>query len=91
MVQNRGLGLGLFVRFRRKELHRLVQWKMMGEGTYVLGIEPANCGVEGRESERRAGTLQFLEPGEERAFEVQIGVAQGEEEMAGIIARHRLR
>jgi hypothetical protein len=89
-LENRTLSLGLLVRFRHKELRRLVEWKMMREGTYVMGIEPANCGVGGRESERRAGTLEFLDPEEERSFEVQIGVADGEAEIAAVVSRHRL-
>ncbi len=44
-------------------LPRLVQWKMPGAGAHVLGIEPANCYVEGRTEERRKGRLQILEPG----------------------------
>ncbi|HTO93305.1 MAG TPA: aldose 1-epimerase family protein [Bacteroidota bacterium] len=90
LLENRPLALGLLVRQRRKELPRLIQWKMMGEGTYVLGIEPANCGVLGRESERRAGTLEFLDPGEERRFEVQISVVDGEKEIASAISTNRL-
>lgn len=90
LLENRALSLGLCVRFRHRELRRLVEWKMMGEGTYVMGIEPANCGVEGRESERRAGTLEFLDPREERRFEVQIGVVDGEEQIAEVISRYRL-
>ena len=90
LLENKALSLGLFVRFRRKELRRLVEWKMMGQGTYVMGIEPANCGVGGRESERAGGTLEHLEPEEERTFEVQIGVADGAEEIAAVISRHRL-
>jgi len=42
----------------------LVQWKMPGEGTHVLGIEPANCHVEGRAAERERGTLVMLAPGQ---------------------------
>ncbi len=91
LLENRALSLGLLVRFRRRELHRLAQWKMMGEGTYVLGIEPANCGVEGREAEKRAGTLEFLDAGEERSFEVQIGVIDGEKEIQSVIAENRLQ
>lgn len=37
------------------------QWKMMGTGDYVLGIEPGNCLVSGRRSEREAGRLLMLE------------------------------
>ncbi|MBN1807859.1 MAG: aldose 1-epimerase family protein [Planctomycetes bacterium] len=45
-------------------LSELVQWKMMGPGEYVMGLEPANCRVSGRSGERDAGRLRFLEPGE---------------------------
>lgn len=57
-----------------KGLNRLVQWKQMGEGVYVLGIEPSNCHVEGRAQERQRGTLQFIEPGESRSYRVEIGI-----------------
>ena len=47
-----------------RSLPLLVQWKMPGEGTHVLGIEPANCHVEGRAAERERGTLVMLAPGQ---------------------------
>jgi hypothetical protein len=90
LLENGRLGLALMVRFRPGELRRLAEWKMMAEGTYVVGIEPANCGVEGRDAERRAGTLEFIEPGEERHFEVQIEVVDGAENIASAIARNGL-
>ena len=90
LLENGRLGLALMVRFRPGQLRRLVEWKMMAEGSYVVGLEPANCGVEGRDAERRAGTLEFLEPGEERHFEVQIEVIDGAEKIASAIARNRL-
>jgi Domain of unknown function (DUF4432) len=68
--------LSLSVRFQKATLPNLIQWKMMGQGAYVLGLEPANCSVEGRSRERERGTLQFLEPGERRAFQVEIAVAE---------------
>ena len=69
---NPRLGLKLTVRFRKAELPNLVQWKMMGYGAYVLGLEPANCLVEGRSKERARGSLQFIEPGERREFSLEI-------------------
>jgi hypothetical protein len=77
MLANRKLGLGVFAHYRQKELPRFIQWKMVGEGEYVLGFEPANCLVQGRAKERERGTLQFLEPGEEKRFLVHIGVLDG--------------
>jgi hypothetical protein len=77
VLANRRLGLGVFAQYRQKELPRFIQWKMVAEGEYVLGFEPANCLVEGRAKERERGTLQFLEPGETREFLVHIGVLDG--------------
>lgn len=68
--------LGLRVRFQKETLPNLVQWKMMGEGTYVLGLEPANCRTDGRSQERTHGTLQILEPNEVREFNVEIEVIE---------------
>jgi hypothetical protein len=59
------------------QLPRLVQWKMPGAGLHVLGIEPANCYVEGRAVERARGTLQMLEPGEARHYDLALEVLPG--------------
>ena len=84
-IVNRKFGregaLGVYVKFRKSELHRFIEWKMMGEGTYVVGMEPANCLVHGRAKERERGTLQFINPGETREFHVEIGVLSGSEEI----------
>jgi len=76
-----GRGLGVYVRYRQAELPRFTQWKMVGAGEYVTGLEPANCGVEGRAKDRAEGLLQFLEPGEERSYHVEVGVLDGAEEI----------
>jgi hypothetical protein len=83
--------LGLFVRYRQKELPRYVEWKMMGEGEYVVGMEPANCGVGGRAEERAAGTLQFLQGGEHRDFLLTIGVIEGEDALEAFAETHHLK
>ena len=77
---NRARKLGLHVRFQKATLPNLVQWKMMQQGTYVLGLEPANCRVGGRSQERAHGTLQILQPGEVREFLVEIEVGEVEQE-----------
>lgn len=56
-------------------LPRLVQWKMPGAGTHVLGIEPANCHVGGREEERKQGTLVYLAPGETVHYEIRLNLS----------------
>ena len=74
-----GSGVGVFVRWQKFELPRFTEWKMMGAGTYVVGMEPANCSVLGRAKEREAGTLQVLQPGETKAVTLEIGVITGSE------------
>ena len=90
LVQNERLGLGFFVSFRKKELPRYIEWKMIGEGLYVVGMEPSNCRVWGRAKEREAGTLQFLEPGEDRTFELEFGVLEGTRQLEQFIRMNNL-
>jgi hypothetical protein len=71
-------GLALSVRFRPEELPEFVQWTMTGEGTYVMGMEPATCRVEGAAAEEKAGRVIHLRPGESRRFGVEIEVGETE-------------
>lgn len=72
-VRNQRLGLGLRLSYDNANLPYLLEWKMMGEGMYVLGIEPANCSVmDGRAAAREQGDLPYLEPGESRQYELTI-------------------
>jgi hypothetical protein len=87
---NMPLGLGIFVRSRKAELPFFTEWKMMGEGMYVVGLEPGNCLVEGRARERASGRLSFLPPGEEREFLLECGVLEGEEELKHFMKTHEL-
>jgi galactose mutarotase-like enzyme len=71
-VENPALGLAFSVRFRPDELPEFVQWTMTGEGTYVLGLEPATCRVEGPAAEEAAGRTVELEPGETRSHHLEV-------------------
>lgn len=77
-----GTGFGFYVSYRKAELPKFTQWKMNGAREYVVGMEPANCWVEGRAKERERGTLQFLEPGESREYHLELGVLSGTDEVA---------
>ncbi len=88
---NAPLGLGFFVRSRRAELPFFTQWKMMGTGLYVMGLEPGNCLVEGRAKERASGRLSFLEPGEAREFVLEWGVLDGEGALQDFMKTYQLQ
>ena len=74
-------GLGLYLQFDARELPYLNQWKMLGEGDYVLAIEPCNAPCENRADLRANGLLPTLAPGERRIIEVEIGVLDGQREI----------
>jgi len=75
-VGNETRPLTVQLTWQTENLPRLAQWKMPGEGIYVLGIEPANCHVEGRVAERNRGTLQTLQPGEARHFNLALEIKE---------------
>ena len=75
-LENPELGLSFSVRFSPEELPEFVQWTMTGEGTYVLGLEPATCRVEGPAAEEAAGRVIRLQPGETRRHSLDLEVSQ---------------
>ncbi|GAB4459825.1 MAG: aldose 1-epimerase family protein [Armatimonadaceae bacterium] len=73
-LHNPALDFDVIIRYDKAAFPYLTQWKMMGQGEYVCGIEPANCRVLGRATERTEGRLQQIEPGEVRIFRAEIAI-----------------
>ena len=66
-------GTALTVSFRPEQLPGLFTWRMLGYGTYVMAVEPANCtNVGGRLAAGPA--LPFLESGEWRDYNLRFEV-----------------
>ena len=82
-----GRPLGVYIRYHREQLDKFVEWKMMGEGTYVVGLEPSNSWVEGRAKARKGGELEFIGPGERRRFHLEIGIVDSEERLSEVRSR----
>jgi len=76
--------VALALEYSTGTLGRFTEWKMMGAGAYVVGLEPANCLVMGRADERKRGTLQTLKPGERKVFELKISVLTGADEIGAL-------
>ena len=72
-----GDGFGVLVRYDYEAFPYFSEWKQMGEGIFALGFEPGNCSPHGRDKERERGTLQFLEPGEAKDFNIEFSVLEG--------------
>jgi hypothetical protein len=78
---NNGQGFGFYITYLKEQLPVLIEWKMTGEGIYVVGIEPATNRADGRSLERKEGKLILLKPGETRSYNLEIGVLTCQEEI----------
>jgi hypothetical protein len=88
-VVNRGLGLGVYQVFRLAQLPHHTVWRMMGEDTYAMAMEPSTNRDAGRWDARQRDELQFLEAGESRRYDLEIGALDGAAEIEAFSARIR--
>ncbi len=72
---------GAYVRYRPDQLPRFIQWKQLGEQDYVVGLEPSNCGVEGRDVDETHGLLQTLAAGAAQRVDLEFGPVTGSDEV----------
>jgi len=81
---NRRLALGVALHFNKKQLFNFTQWKQMGQGEYVLGMEPCNCYVGGRFDPRNQNVQEYLKPGESKNFDIEIEILSGANDIQAI-------
>jgi hypothetical protein len=73
-------GLGVYVIYQSKNLPNYIEWRMMGEGQYAVGIEPCTNNF-GREQARSSGQLIVLGPSEKRSYDLEVGVLDSREKI----------
>lgn len=71
-IYNPTIDKGVVLSFDTQQLPCFVEWKMMGNSDYVLGLEPGNCTPDGRDVLREKGTLRFLEPNQSGTTAVEF-------------------
>jgi hypothetical protein len=76
---NEKLNIAMMLSFNLDELPKLSEWKMMGQGEFVLGLEPCNCKTLGRSKERNDGTLRFIQPGETKHINIEVEIFEGKD------------
>ena len=81
-IVNPALGFGGYVVYRKTQLPHLIEWKQMGKGTYVVGVEPGTNLVQGRAKERAEGRLRMLKPGETVQYDLELGALTTKKEVA---------
>ena len=86
-VVNHARGLGVYQVFRASQLPYHTVWRMPGEGTYALGLEPSTNRDAGRDDARQRGELHWLEPGAQRRYDLEIGALPGTGAIGAFAAR----
>ena len=76
-VVNRAAGLGAYQLYRKEQLPFHTMWRMLGEGTYGVAMEPTTNRDAGRFDAKERGELMFMQPGETRSYELEVGALDG--------------
>lgn len=86
-VVNREAGLGFYQVFRRDQFPHHFMWRMLGEGTYAVGLEPSTNRTAGRLDARERGELIELSAGEKRSYDIEIGALGDPDDIGEFAAR----
>jgi hypothetical protein len=79
-LYNPNLKKGVTVAYDAGPLDYFIEWKMPGEGDYVLGLEPANCDGESRKTARENNILKFIEPQKEVKYHFAVSFSDERQE-----------
>lgn len=71
-VMNKNRHIAAKIIYEKEKLPYFCQWKMMGRGEYVLGMEPANIQLDGPALGENGCVAPFLKPGEKMCFSIEF-------------------
>ena len=69
---NEKRGIGINVAYSGKDLPFFCEWKMLGKGEYVLGLEPMNVFLDGPKVGQKGCAAPVLAPGESKTYQVKL-------------------
>ena len=70
-------GLGVYLRYDATQLPVYVAWRMMRQGLYAVGLEPATTPFGTTEQLIEQGYPVMMAPGERRSYELEFGILVG--------------
>ena len=76
-IENAAEDLAVVIRFSKKHLPYFMQWKSPSSGDYVIGMEPSNSLVYGREYHEKRGDLPQLQPFASETVEWSFELLEG--------------
>jgi hypothetical protein len=70
-------GIGAYLRYDQRTLPAYIEWRMMGEGLYAVGMEPSTNPFSTVPELVKAGYPVMIQPGERREYRLEFGVLAG--------------
>lgn len=83
-IYNPAISTGVAIEIDTATLDHFVQWKMMGKGDYVMGLEPCNTTIDGIADALENGSLKYLEPGEQVKYHLSVRILDSMEAFEGV-------
>ncbi len=77
VLENAREGIRLQLSFDTSTLDHFVQWKNFVKGEYIMGLEPANASIDGREDAISRCELPCLDGGESRVYRLRFELDDG--------------
>lgn len=74
-LRNPETHMALEIAFDTTTLDHFLQWKNFVKGEYIMGLEPCNATLDGRDLAREDGSLKILQPGESRVHQLRFTVS----------------
>lgn len=71
-MENASLGMRISLEYDTTTLPRIVQWKLFRKNMYVMGVEPTNTHLNGRNAEIADGSAVQLPPGQTVQFHIRF-------------------
>ena len=72
-IWNGEINFGAYLDYDARALPHFTQWKMLGAGTYVCGLEPSNAPLASRAELKARGEMPVLQPGARWEFDLELG------------------
>ena len=71
-IFNEKRGIGVNVQYDGSELPFFCEWKMLGKGEYVMGLEPMNVFLDGPKVGQEGCAAPILGPGESKVYKIKL-------------------
>jgi len=73
-LYNANIGVAVALTFAKQQLPWFTNWQHWGKGEYVTGLEPGTNPPVGQACARQTGELIFIEPGEQRSYDLAFNI-----------------